>query len=80
MYGVVTEVPTVEQDLSIDGMLGVGGAGGSSATEKEKDERKKVRVCRDCLNTVLCVVPFLRFSWSFQTDDPPSSPRTVGSK
>ncbi|GAA6026987.1 hypothetical protein JCM8097_006018 [Rhodosporidiobolus ruineniae] len=48
--GVVVEVPPVEQDLSIDGMLG---APGGPAREKEHDERKKVRVCRDCLNTVL---------------------------
>ncbi|GAA5978878.1 hypothetical protein JCM11641_003599 [Rhodosporidiobolus odoratus] len=45
--GVVVEIAPVEQDLSIDGMLG------SAGPVKEKDERKKVRVCRDCLNTVM---------------------------
>ncbi|GAA5888022.1 hypothetical protein JCM6882_000253 [Rhodosporidiobolus microsporus] len=45
--GVVVEIPPVEQDLSIDAMLGAAGP------VKERDERKKVRVCRDCLNTVM---------------------------
>ncbi|GAA5841534.1 hypothetical protein JCM11251_001254 [Rhodosporidiobolus azoricus] len=45
--GVIVEVPPVEQDMSIDGMLGAAGP------VKEKDERKKVRVCRECLNTVM---------------------------
>ncbi|BGP38028.1 carboxypeptidase Y-deficient [Rhodotorula kratochvilovae] len=47
-FGVIVEVPPVEQDLSIDAVLGPQGA-----PRKEKDERKKVRVCRDCLGTVL---------------------------
>jgi len=48
--GVVVEVPPVEQDLSIDAVLGP-----QAQAKKDKDERKKVRVCRDCLGTVLCV-------------------------
>lgn len=51
--GVVVEVPPVEQDLSIDAVLGPS----QGAPKKEKDERKKVRVCRECLGTVLCVFP-----------------------
>lgn len=45
--GLVKEVEPVEQDLSLGGVVNDIGQG------KEKDERKKVRVCRDCLNTVL---------------------------
>ncbi|GAA6023700.1 hypothetical protein JCM10207_008753 [Rhodosporidiobolus poonsookiae] len=46
--GVIVEVVPLEQDMSIDGMLGAAGP-----VKEKKDERKKVRVCRDCLNTVL---------------------------
>ncbi|GAA5938346.1 hypothetical protein JCM3775_000869 [Rhodotorula graminis] len=46
--GVVVEVAPVEQDLSIDAVLGP-----QAQVKKDKDERKKVRVCRDCLGTVL---------------------------
>ncbi|GAA5835296.1 hypothetical protein JCM9279_004500 [Rhodotorula babjevae] len=46
--GVVVEVPPVEQDLSIDAVLGP-----QAQAKKDKDERKTVRVCRDCLGTVL---------------------------
>ncbi|GAA5996317.1 uncharacterized protein JCM10292_007531 [Rhodotorula paludigena] len=49
-YGVVVEIPPVEQDLSIDAVLG---PTGGPKQKKEHDERKKVRVCRDCLNTVM---------------------------
>ncbi|GAA5868425.1 hypothetical protein JCM8547_006271 [Rhodosporidiobolus lusitaniae] len=52
-YGVVVEIPPVEQDLSVDGMLGSVAVGGQSREKEKKDERKKVRVCRDCLNTVM---------------------------
>ncbi|BGP53951.1 hypothetical protein JCM8202_006144 [Rhodotorula sphaerocarpa] len=48
-YGVVVEVPPIEQDLSIDAMLGPH----PPPEKKQKDERPKVRVCRDCLNTVI---------------------------
>ncbi|GAA5965321.1 hypothetical protein JCM8115_002254 [Rhodotorula mucilaginosa] len=47
-YGVVVEIPPIEQDLSIDAVLAA-----PPAEKKPKDERKKVRVCRDCLNTVI---------------------------
>ncbi|GAA5989402.1 hypothetical protein JCM10908_001297 [Rhodotorula pacifica] len=47
-FGVVVEIPPVEQDLSIDAVLGA-----PSTEKKPKDERKKVRVCRDCLNTTI---------------------------
>lgn len=43
------EVPPVEQDLSLDAAIGVG----ATQQKKEEDRRKKVRVCRDCLNTAL---------------------------
>ncbi|GAA6051153.1 hypothetical protein JCM3770_002565 [Rhodotorula araucariae] len=46
--GVVVEVPPVEQNLSIDAVIGPHGV-----PKKEKDEREKVRVCRECLGTVL---------------------------
>ncbi|PRQ73881.1 FYVE zinc finger-domain containing protein [Rhodotorula toruloides] len=49
-YGVVVEVPPVEQDLSLDAAIG---AGAAVQQKKEEDRRKKVRVCRDCLNTAL---------------------------
>ena len=49
-YGVVVEIPPIEQDFSIDAVLAA-----PPAEKKPKDERKKVRVCRDCLNTVMCV-------------------------
>ncbi|ORY58668.1 FYVE zinc finger-domain-containing protein [Leucosporidium creatinivorum] len=45
--GLVVEVEPVEQDLSLGGVVN------DIGQTKEKDERKKVRVCRDCLNTVL---------------------------
>ncbi|GEM11569.1 rabenosyn-5 [Rhodotorula toruloides] len=48
-YGVVVEVPPVEQDLSLDAAIGAGAV----QQKKEEDKRKKVRVCRDCLNTAL---------------------------
>ena len=51
--GIVVEVEPVEQDLSLGGVIG------PVETPKEKDERKKVRVCRDCLNTVMRVDGFL---------------------
>lgn len=46
---MVVEVPPIEQDLSIDAMLGPH----PPPEKKQKDERPKVRVCRDCLNTVM---------------------------
>ncbi|GJN88498.1 hypothetical protein Rhopal_001464-T1 [Rhodotorula paludigena] len=49
-YGVVVEIPPVEQDLSIDAVLG---PTSGPKQKKEHDERKRVRVCRDCLNTVM---------------------------
>ncbi|GAA5911037.1 hypothetical protein JCM5296_004603 [Sporobolomyces johnsonii] len=60
--GIVVEIAPVEQELGIEGMLsaGAGGSGGTPQKQKEKErdkrereERTKVRVCRDCLNTVL---------------------------
>ncbi|BGP13921.1 hypothetical protein JCM10213_002565 [Rhodosporidiobolus nylandii] len=48
--GVVVENPPEEHELSIDSVLV---APGGALKPKEKDERKKVRVCRDCLNTVM---------------------------
>ncbi|BGP30149.1 carboxypeptidase Y-deficient [Rhodotorula toruloides] len=50
-YGVVVEVPPVEQDLSLDAAIGAGAA--VQQKKEEEDKRKKVRVCRDCLNTAL---------------------------
>lgn len=47
--GVVVEIEQVEQDLSLGGVVQDVGV------VREKDERKKVRVCRECLNVVLCV-------------------------
>lgn len=51
--GVTEEIETVEQDISFGGIVGEGGK------DKERDERKKVRVCRDCLGVVLYVSFFL---------------------
>jgi rabenosyn-5 len=45
--GLIVEIEPVEQDLSLGGVVN------DIGQTKEKDERKKVRVCRDCLNTVL---------------------------
>ncbi|SCV66929.1 BQ2448_5575 [Microbotryum intermedium] len=50
--GVVVEIEPVEIDLSF-GAVVPELTGGAPPPPKEKDERKKVRVCRDCLNTVL---------------------------
>lgn len=52
--GVVVEIEQAEQDLSLGGVVQDAGVG------REKDERKKVRVCRDCLNVVLCVHLYYR--------------------
>lgn len=46
--GMVVEIEPVEPDLTLGGVVNDRGA-----PPKEKDERKKVRVCRECLNTVL---------------------------
>jgi len=55
----VVEVVTVEQDTSVDALFKAGPSPGGAKekeVEKEKEEnRKKVRVCRECLNTVLYV-------------------------
>lgn len=51
-FGVVVEVPPIEQDLSIDAVLAA-----PPPEKKPKDERRKVRVCRDCLNTIMQVCP-----------------------
>lgn len=48
LVGVTVEVEQVEKDISLEN-LGNSVPGGV----KEKDERKKVRVCRECLNVVL---------------------------
>lgn len=61
---MVVEVVTVEQDTSVDALFKAGPSSGGGkekekelAKEKEKEEnRKKVRVCRECLNTVLYVL------------------------
>lgn len=51
LVGVTVEVEQVERDLLLENLGNTipGGVGGV----KEKDERKKVRVCRECLNVVL---------------------------
>ncbi|GAA5931302.1 uncharacterized protein JCM15063_001430 [Sporobolomyces koalae] len=62
--GIVVEVPPVEQDLSLDAVLGPPASRNSqqeqsqriAATKQKPDQdepRKKVRVCRDCLTVVL---------------------------
>jgi len=58
---LVVEVVTVEQDTSVDALFKAGPSSNGKekelAKEKEKEEnRKKVRVCRECLNTVLYVL------------------------
>ena len=55
------EVVTVEQDTGVDALFKAGPSSNGKekelAKEKEKEEsRKKVRVCRECLNTVLYVL------------------------
>lgn len=47
LRGSVIEIETVEVGLSIKAVVNDTGA------NKPKDERKKVRVCRDCLQVVL---------------------------
>lgn len=46
--GVVVEIEQVEPDLSLGGVVA-----DVHAPPKDKDERDKVRICRECLNTVL---------------------------
>jgi rabenosyn-5 len=46
--GTVIEIETIEPDLSMNGVMME-----KNAPPKIKDERKKVRVCRECLNVVL---------------------------
>lgn len=45
--GVITEIEPVEQDMSFGAMTG------EISSSKEVDDRKKVRVCRDCLSIVM---------------------------
>lgn len=45
--GIVVEVEPVEQDLSFGAMTG------ELSPSRDRDERKKVRVCRDCLNIIM---------------------------
>jgi len=66
--GFIVEIPPIEQDstassiAAFEGMMMGNSPNGKGSTakgkvgekEKEKDERKKVRVCRECLNIVLC--------------------------
>lgn len=47
MVGTVIEIETDEVDLSLGGMAS------DLRIVKEQDERKKVRVCRECLHVVL---------------------------
>ncbi|KAL8293265.1 hypothetical protein RQP46_000959 [Phenoliferia psychrophenolica] len=46
--GVIVELEQVEQDLSLGAVVKEG-----AAPVREKDEREKVRICRDCLDVVL---------------------------
>lgn len=65
--GVIVEIEQVEPDSSF------GAIANEVHQPKEKDERKKVRLCRDCLNVVLSVFCFLSFLFSLLTLRPPST-------
>lgn len=52
--GRVVEIETIEPDLSMNGVMME-----KNAPPKMKDERKKVRICRECLHVILCVLHFL---------------------
>ncbi|KAK4705623.1 rabenosyn-5, partial [Phenoliferia sp. Uapishka_3] len=51
--GLIVEVEQVEQDGSLSGVVADGNGSGNGQQTKERDERIKVRICRDCLNAVL---------------------------
>ncbi|GAA5826559.1 hypothetical protein JCM10212_006303, partial [Sporobolomyces blumeae] len=64
--GLVVEVRPVEQDLSLEATFQIGTNGDKGmqtkqveVKDKERDQ-KKVRVCRECLATVLCVTSSFR--------------------
>lgn len=45
--GVIVEIEQVEPDLTLGGVVA------DVHLPKEKDEREKVRICRECLNIVM---------------------------